>query len=102
MPRRNHKKGRRPQASRRQDGSVARRTAPPPPLQHLVIPKGRCILPHRKLQFSKDEAETALKQARARRERLGQAYNEERIYHCEPGCGKWHLTSRKTYQRRDS
>lgn len=104
MGRKNHRGGR-SQARRRQDGKTGRRVPPPPPLEHLVIPQGRCHFPHRKLKFTQDEAHAALRQARAKRERLGQAYSEERVYECrtdEGGCGSWHLTSRKSYHKRSA
>jgi hypothetical protein len=80
-----------------------RRGAPPPvPIESLIVPRGKCYRNSRKgkLRFSKDEAPEALRQAKAKRQRAGSAYCEERAYECktsEGGCGDWHLTSRQEY-----
>lgn len=104
MGRKNHRR-RRPQAQRKFDGTAGVRTPPPPPLEHMVIPTGRCHYPHRKMKFSQEDVDKALRQVRARRERQGLAYTEERYYLCEAdrgGCGAYHLTSRTTYTPRSS
>ena len=74
-----------------------RRGAPPaPPVEALVIPRGRC---GRKLCFSEADAAKALEQARGKRMRSGSTYMEERTYECDR-CGYHHLTSRETYEGR--
>jgi hypothetical protein len=92
------------QTKRRSDGSRGRApSTPPPALNALVIPEGRCHLRHSKLQFTEITVHKALRQAQAKRDRLGQAHHEERVYECkktEGGCGFWHLTSRTTWTPR--
>jgi hypothetical protein len=94
---------RRPQARRRVDGSAGGRRAgwtPPPPVEQLIVPKGRCYFRSRKgkLIFTETEAARALRQAQQARASRGQTYTESRSYACpDGGCGGWHLTSRQTY-----
>jgi hypothetical protein len=100
MGRRNHRQGR-PQARRQQRAGVPAA----PPLEALVIPRGRCFRNSRKgkLRFTKDDAPKALEQARIKRARTGSLYTEERFYECkeaEGGCGDYHLTSRSEYNER--
>jgi hypothetical protein len=104
MGRKNNRGGR-PQARRKADGTRGRATPPPPPLEALVVPRGKCFFRSRKgkLRFSKADAPAALRQAQAKRQRTGSAHMEERVYECpvaQGGCGDWHLTSRTTYEER--
>lgn len=103
MSRKNRNSGRRPQARRRPNGSASKPTRRPtrPPVESLVMPRGRCYFRsrHGKLRFSAEEVEKALRQAQASRAARGSAYVEDRAYECpEGGCGDWHLTSRSEYQ----
>lgn len=77
-----------------------KRGGPPPPLERLVVPRGRCFYRSKngKLRFAAEDAQEALRQAQAKRERMGSTYHEERVYECIDGCGDWHLTSRKEYE----
>lgn len=108
MGRKNNRSGRTPQARRRADGTRGGRIAgwnPPPPVEHLVVPKGRCYFRSRKgkLIFTEAETVTALKQLRAQRLSKGSGYVESRSYPCpDGGCGGWHLTSREEYQERSA
>jgi hypothetical protein len=103
---RKNNRNRQPQAQRRADGTRGGRRAgwtPPPPVETLIVPKGRCFFRSRKgkLIFTADEAQKALKQAQNGRQRAGKAYAESRAYPCpEGGCGGFHLTSRETYVER--
>lgn len=102
MGRKNHRNSR-PQARRKADGTKGQPRPPAPPIEKLVVPKGRCYFRsrHGKLVFNREEAETALRQAQASRARRGTGHKESRIYECpEGGCGGWHLTSRTQYQER--
>lgn len=106
MGRKNNRTGRRPQARRRADGSTGGRAAgwsPPPPVETLVVPKGRCYFRSRKgkLIFTAAEADKALRQAQNNRKRHSSAHVEQRSYACpEGGCGGWHLTSQEVYVER--
>lgn len=108
MGRKNNRTGRTPQAKRRADGSRGGRIAgwtPPPPVETLVVPKGRCFFRSRKgkMIFTEVEADRALRQAQQGRSSRGSGYQEKRAYPCpEGGCGGWHLTSRETYQERSA
>lgn len=103
MGRKNHR-GARPQARRKADGTVGRRVAPPPPIEQMVVPQGRCFFRsrHGKLRFTAEEVEKALRQAQVNRDRRGSAHREERYYPCDQpgGCGDFHLTSRTHYEER--
>lgn len=103
MGRKNHRGGR-PQARRRFDGSAAKPRAVLPPVETLVVPKGKCYFRSRngKLIFATEiDAQKALRQARHKRRLQGTAHQEERFYPCpEGGCGGYHLTSRTHYQDR--
>lgn len=82
---------------RRQHAPQRRRGVPPaPPVERLVIPRGRC---GRKLRFSLEDAPRALAQARAKRQRAGSDHMEQRFYECDR-CGDYHLTSREEFQGR--
>lgn len=101
---RKNRTARRPQAMRRQDGTRGQRRPPPPPIDHMVMPHGRCPK-SRKLRFHEHEIEKALDQAKANRRSKGQNYVEERYYQCKTeqgGCGSWHLTSRREYVERST
>jgi hypothetical protein len=90
-----------PQAQRRTSAPKVNWT-PPPPVETLVVPKGKCYEnPRRKgkLKFTEQDAPKALRQAQHSRRRQGSAYREERTYLC-PNCGYYHLTSRETYEER--
>lgn len=107
MGRKNSRGGKiRPQAKRRPDGTRGGRRAgwvPPPPVESLIVPKGRCFFRSRKgkLIFTRDEADRALRQAQQGRASRGSSYTESRAYECpEGGCGGWHLTSRQVYVER--
>lgn len=67
------------------------RWTPPPPIEEMVVPSGRCYFAHRKLQFTKQQATLALSQAQQTRLSRGQEGQEKRAYECD--CGWWHLTS---------
>lgn len=103
MPRRNHRSGH-PQARRRADGSRGQVAPPPPPVERLIVPTGKCFFRSRrgKLIFPDEAAaRKALQQAKAARQRAGSPYAERRVYACPTGgCDGWHLTSRETYQER--
>lgn len=99
MGRKNHRRGA-PQARTKTRG-----LPPPPSIETLVIPRGRCFRNSRKgkLRFSREDAPKALEQARVKRARSGSTYMEERFYECETdkgGCGDFHLTSRLSYEER--
>ena len=101
MGRKNHRT--RPTQTRwREVGKTPKRTLPP--IEEMVIPKGRCHFPHRKLKFTQTEAAEALAQAKQTREARGQqGHAEKRAYECEKsdgGCGMWHLTSREKWEKR--
>jgi hypothetical protein len=103
MGRKNHRGGR-PQARRRFDGSAGRARVADPPVETLVVPKGKCYFRSRsgKLIFATEtEAQKALRQAQHKRRLQGTTHKEERYYPCpEGGCGGFHLTSRTQYQDR--
>lgn len=103
MPRRNNRNTR-PQARRKADGSTGRVTAPPPPVESMVIPHGKCYFHNRRGKYvfvTEDEAKRALAQAQHARRRKGTGHKESRYYPCPPGgCGGFHLTSREEYQER--
>lgn len=106
MGRKNVTRGRRPQAKRRPDGTRGGRIAgwtPPPAIEALIIPRGKCFFRSRKgkMIFTQEEAARALRQAQQGRRSTGSAYAEKRAYACPAGgCGGWHLTSRENYQER--
>ena len=110
MPRRNHAKGRRPQARRGANGAamwvdtpvqirngLPQRPQKPkrPVLLPMVDPTGRC--PTGKIRYGTEEdAQEALRRALVNRERLNSPIREER-YYPQPGdkpceCGGYHLT----------
>lgn len=103
MARRNHRNAR-PQARRKADGSKGRASSPPPPIEGMAIPKGRCYFRSRygKLRFTEVEVEKALRRVKADRARRGSTHAEERYYPCDQpgGCGDFHLTSRTEYTER--
>lgn len=104
MPRKNRRGGR-PQARRKADGTRGQAGATAPPVSSLVVPVGRCWRNPRKpkLQFTQSEAQRALKQAQAKRERTHASRTEQRTYECLPtegGCGYWHLTGATEYKPR--
>jgi len=83
---------------RRADGLGTTRTLPPPPpVENMVVPHGRCHYRHRKHRFHRHEIERALKQAIASYRAKGQIGGlPTKGYECvasEGGCGSWHLTS---------
>lgn len=95
---RRNRRAARPQARRQQRSGMPAA----PPLEALVIPRGRCPR-NGKLRFSEEDAPKALEQARIKRIRTGSAHMEERFYECEltkGGCGDFHLTSRTSYDER--
>lgn len=96
MPRKNHAH-RRPQRRRpRADlPPLPAKRPSPPPLEAMVLPKGRCPAMGL-LQFAAEDAERALHQAQATRAARGQTFREERAFECE-SCGYHHLTARKEY-----
>lgn len=105
MPRKNHRRGR-PQVRRSAYGTRVRHAPPPPPVETLIVPNGRCYRASRKgkLRFTADTVQKALEQARASRKRRGSGHVEERYYECkveDGGCGDYHLTSRTTYEERN-
>jgi hypothetical protein len=79
---------------------------PPPPVNQLIVPTGKCYFRSRrgKLIFANEQiARKALQQAKAARQRAGSPYVERRAYACpQGGCGGWHLTSREAYQERSA
>lgn len=103
MPRKNHRH-RRPQAPRVVGPKPRRGLPPPPPLEAMVVPEGKCYFRSRwgKLIFTTEEkALRALEQAKAHRARRGSGHVEERIYPCPTGgCGGFHLTSRTEWKER--
>lgn len=102
MGRRNHA-ARRPQARRKADGTRGQAASPPPPVESLVVPRGRCYFGSRKgkLRFAETDVAKALRQAKANRARKGSGYVEDRAYPCpDGGCGDWHLTSRSEWTER--
>jgi len=104
MPRKNHRNSR-VQAFRRHDGLGSTRTLPPPPpLEGMIVPHGRCHWRHHKPRFLEHEIPAALKQACAGLRSKGQfAGLPTRGYHCkteEGGCGFWHLTSQTEDHKR--
>ena len=89
-------------ATQRRGGRRTHAGPPRPPIEDIVVPRGRCFRNSRKgkLRFSEADAPKALKQAQANRARTGSAHCEERYYECkisEGGCGDFHLTSRQEY-----
>lgn len=108
MSRKNHSRGRRPQARRRTDGLPTPKRSPNMqrvPIEEMVVPVGKCYFRSRygKLRFTKDEVAKALRQAKHNREVSGNTYSEERYYECPPGgCGAYHLTSRTAYTPKGS
>lgn len=98
MGRKNNRSGRRPQARRRPDGLAPRRGTPPPPIDRVVIPAGRCFHKNRKgklIFVTEEKAYEALRQAKAAKIRQGSGHVPQRVYPCpEGGCGGFHLSSR--------
>lgn len=105
MGRKNTRNNQRPQQRRRADGLPTIRRTPPPPIEQMVVPKGRCFhrSRHGKLRFTREEVDKALRQAQRNRAARGSHHVEERYYECEVdrgGCGDFHLTSRTEYTPR--
>lgn len=106
MSRKNHSRGRRPQAKRLPNGlppTKRNRKLLRTPIEEMVVPVGKCYFRsrHGKLRFTEAEVDKALKQAQRNRAASGSTHAEERYYPCpEGGCGDYHLTSRTTYTPR--
>lgn len=96
MPRRN-RNNRSPQRRRPRPDMPPLPTRRPsrPPLEAIVMPKGRCSATGL-LRFAREDADNALTQAQAARAARGQTFREERHFECE-SCGDHHLTSRKEF-----
>jgi hypothetical protein len=105
MPRKNTRVARRKTIRKYQAAQPAKgnRRLAPVPIETVVVPKGKCFFRSRngKLKFTKEQADSALRQAQHGRAIRGSDKVESRYYLCEDGragsCGFYHLTSREQW-----